>query len=387
MAVQHFYWSYDIDDSAIKCNSVIVADCDGTHRYKTVCDLMSECLPPQQLTNECIVDFLNSDLTNRNWQFVKVNSQWCLTTWDINCPCDDRKVAATSWDTSPDTLDKKLIGWCNWPYCITVSTPNSRTVQVLPSWPSNWFINYSGWYPDCDEAVVKMKRNWDVFVECPEVQEWMRYAICTHEWWSCKFPRGETGSIVAPIWGSSSSDYNFSWTWSIKATPGFSVWSEGAFINIEEPGLYLITYESYVMWTSQTIYALRAWIQRWGTALWDVKYNWTVWKDTTSQRRQPVNFLFPNQNTYEWASLPMNFLGLSFSWTFVLPAQWNSVANPLRVKFSVKPDTRTEDPRMTRVEETTLYLPNAAQETWPKTVVTITKINSDPAQYWFKTLI
>lgn len=67
-------------------------------------------------------------------------------------------------------------------------------------------------------------------------------------------------------------------------------------INIEEGGLYLFTYQSYVYWTAPTIYAIRAglWINDY--QLGDTKYNGTRFK-SMDENNINVNYIFPNDNS------------------------------------------------------------------------------------------
>lgn len=387
MALQPFYWSYDIDDSAIKCNSVIVADCDGTHRYKTVCDLMRECLPPQQLTNQCIVDFFNSDLSNRDWQYIKIKPDWCLTTWTPDCPCDDRKVAATNWDTSPDTLDKKIVGSCNQWYCIEVETVNSRLLQLKPTWPHNWFTAFS-WTPTCDDAEVKMKRDWSVYVVCPEVKKGMRFAFMRHLWWSCDVQWNTTPRISAPNEWQTWEWKVFSWWWVIQATDWFVKWTWNDVIWIQEPGLYQFSYDTYVRWNKEAIYAIRAWLLINWMELWDFKYNWP-WRNTRENQDQykVINHMYPSTQEVDWWAMSLFMTWASFTWSYLQVIENASKSNPVYVRFQVKPDTRTFDPRMTvNAPVTTLYLTDSTAERGPFTYISILKVADDPNAYGFKTL-
>lgn len=386
--VQPFYWTYNIDDSALSCNSVITADCDGTHRYKKVCDLISECLPDPQLTNQCIVDFFNSDLSNRRWEYLKVNNNGCLTTWTPDCPCDDRKVAATNWDTSPDTLDKKLIWWKNGPYEITVSTPTSRVVQVIPKWPINWFINFTWPMPDCDEAEVKMKRDWSVYVQCPEIKKWMRFAQMRHLGWQATVERNKTVRISAPNEGESWSWYTFTWGRDIMATDWFAKWTGNDVILIQEPWLYQFSYDMYIRRDKQYIYAIRAGLQIDWMEMWDFKYNWP-WRSTHADQDQykVINHAFPDEDTYSWWAMALWLTWASFSWSYYQVIPNASVRNPVAVRLQVKPDTRTFDPReVSWDKKVTLYLTDSTAERGPFTYISILRVDEDPTAYGYHTL-
>lgn len=384
MAVTNFYDTYRINTANMDCNTVIVAGCDGVHEYKPICELIKDCYSDKikQLKKDCIVDFLNSDLRSKAGQYVRVNASWCLTTSVIDCPCEDKYVIATGGDNNPWPLYNKITGGCDQSgdYCITVGTPNPHTVQLIPSWPHNGFTAFRG-TPQCNDAYVKMKSNGDVYLECPEIKKGMRYAMCIHSGGSVSFPPDQTGMIYASHWSGGNQPYRFSGNWSYLATPGFSVGKEEEVINIEEGGLYLFTYQSYVYWTAPTIYAIRAglWINDY--QLGDTKYNGTRFK-SMDENNINVNYIFPNDNSNIYgANMALDNLWLSFSGSFCLPISGVSKSKPAKLRFLVKPDTRTIDPRMTSKPNTTITLADHTEEVWPRTIITITKLAEDPNQF------
>lgn len=379
-----FYDKYTIDTETMDCGRVIVSGCNGEHEYKSICELLEKCWSDKlkQLKNSCIVDFLNSDLKSKAGKFIKVNANWCLTTWDMDCSCEDKYVIATSWDKNPWPLYSKITGGCDpsGDYCITVGTPNPNTVQLIPSWPHNWFTSFKG-APQCSDAYVKMKQNGDVYLECPEIKKGIRYALCIHSGGSVSFPPDQTWSIYAVHWRGGNQAYKFSGNWSYLATPGFSVGKDDEVINIEESWLYLFTYQSYVHWNTPTIYSIRAGIWVNDYQLGDTKYNGTRFK-SGDWHIINMNYLYPNSNAnVDGSAMALDNLGLSFSGSFCLPIQWASKSKPAKLRFLVKPDTRTTDPRMVSKPNTTITLADHTQEVWPRTIITVTKLADDPAMF------
>lgn len=122
---------YTIDDANFGCNRVITADCDGSHRYSTICELIQDCPSVRQLTRPCIIDALNDLTSLQNFRktpadqrFLRVTPNGCL---EIASPCicndkGDRLVAATNGDTNPGPLNKKVKGSCSFDglYCIDI---------------------------------------------------------------------------------------------------------------------------------------------------------------------------------------------------------------------------------------------------------------------------
>ena len=382
-----FYDKYTINDDHIGCHRVIYVDCDGVHRYKTVCELAEECLPLKQLKNDCIVDFLNSNLSNSAGKYLRITSNGCLTASDPVCPCDDRKVWATDWDTQPDTLDKKLVWGCDptGTYCISVGTPSPNQVQVLPSGPINWFTQFKG-TATCDNSIVKMNKNGQVYVECPEIPWNLRYAYAIHTGGDCSIEWNRTGQMMAnDLWPKTSN--TFSGHWDIFATPWFSKNKEDGFINIEEPWLYLFTYASYIIWDSPMVYALRAGLWIGGAEVWDFKYNWPRADTYWGFKGDSINWFFPNVvSGDQWAAMVLSQTGASFAGSFVHPVSNASKANPVSIKFIVKPDTRTNDKRHKTTTPTVVSITDHTAEVWPKTYISITKISDDSAYKTIKKL-
>lgn len=87
----------------------MVATCDNSHKYASLCELLEECPGVKQLTRPCIVKALN-DLTNLDGfaatdpdkRFLRVTTNGCLEVASP-CVCDnsDRKVAASDGDMNP----------------------------------------------------------------------------------------------------------------------------------------------------------------------------------------------------------------------------------------------------------------------------------------------
>lgn len=373
-----FYSNYKIDDSDIGCHRVIYADCDGVHKYKSVCELMKECQQDPQLKKQCIVDFLNSDLKTKAGQFLKIDNRGCLTAASPDlCPCEDVKVWATKNDKNPGPLIDKLIGWCDatGTYCISVGTPNPWQVQVLPSGPINWFTQFKG-SPDCDDAYVKMDRNGNVFTECPELKRAPRYAYAVHSWGTVTLPWNITARIPAAANGTSSHQYNFSWRWDIFGTEGFKRDTEDGVILIEEPGIYFFSYSSYVYYNPANVHAIRAGLRVDNHELCDFKYNWPHMSRPELAEDNNMYWYYPQKLAKDkWWGMCLDLTGVSFSWSYMFPLFNASKANPARLKFFVKPDLRVREERIVELgRPVTLHLTDSTADFWPKTVITVMKV-------------
>lgn len=385
MSVYPFYDKYRIDDSNIWCHRVIYADCDGIHKYKTICELVKECTL-DQLKNPCIVDFLNSDLSKKSGQYVKVWPNGCFTTDIPECPCDDKKVGATNQDNNPWPLIDKLIGNCDptHTYCIGVSSPSPNVVQVTPSGPINWFTQFKG-NPLCDEAIVKMNKKGEVYTVCPDVKPWTRFLMAVHKWGDYTQNPNTTERIRTPAKGTTGSTglAGFSGGWNFQATDGFAIDDSDQTFLIEEDGLYYFAFSMYTNRTTYSVHAIRAGIFVNGLEVWDWKY-----EGGRSQDRDDYDWYAPIGKTperykkgTEARAIPMEWL--NFGNSIIIPIKWASKANPVWVSLQLKPDLRTMDPRFTygtrdAYPKVTYHIEGDTSERGPPTTIYCYKVDELP---------
>jgi hypothetical protein len=171
----------------------------------------------------------------------------------------------------------------------------------------------------------------------------------------------------------------FSWTWDIKATPAFARWGSNPedILTIKENGIYNFTYESYAYCDYPIIFAIRAWLWVWWLELWDFKYRWIYWSDTTDFT-QIINQWFPSPESawVTWWAMAMDNSWFSFAGSYILLVD----SAPVSVRFAVKPDTRMHlDPRILEQYKegwftARLNLSASEEEIWPQSVITITKL-------------
>lgn len=135
MALYNFYHDYDIRDDNIWCGQIIVSECDWTHVYRNPCDVFSDCLDnlPQQLTSDCVVDFLNSLDTQQVWDFLRIDSSHCLEAVPLNLVQSDRLVAVDDGDT-PGELEDKIV-WCDDISITKIWPAGARQMQICFNWP------------------------------------------------------------------------------------------------------------------------------------------------------------------------------------------------------------------------------------------------------------
>lgn len=375
-----FYWdnetSYTINDADYDCNKIIVATCDNSHRYATLCELVENCPSVRQLTRPCIVNWLNNldVLWQKSWldpkkRFLKVWVDWCLEIADP-CICnEDKYVIATEGDTDPGPLNTKVKWSCSfdWLYCIDIEEAGPQTLVWRPSGP-NWpFINPD--LPNCEEAetaYVKMRKvgsEWKVEYECEE-EEKVQFAYCDYTSWlaadscylrSIRYFATHAWS-VQPVydWSKSSGISYFKWwDWEINATDAFAAPDSYWFIKITKPGIYIVAWSCYVR-MHNTCNAIRAGIYvnkwEWFHELNDIKYDswevytpWEVGYDPICYNpmhpftRDPQRW---SHNRTQW-SKSLDFTWLPFSRTYII-----NVENPIELALAVKPDMQYLDAKV-----------------------------------------
>jgi len=135
MAVYPFYDWHDIDDANIGCHNIIVSECDWSHVYMDPCVLMQECMAtlPAQLTSDCVVAFLNNLDSQNVWDFLRIDSSFCIEAVPLNLIQSDRLVSVDNTDI-PGELQTKIV-WC-WDITVTpIGPPLARQLEICYTGP------------------------------------------------------------------------------------------------------------------------------------------------------------------------------------------------------------------------------------------------------------
>lgn len=375
--------AYTINDANFDCWRVIVADCPGSHRYATLCELIEDCPSVKQLTRPCIVEFLN-DPTNETYTkgldpnkwFVKVGVNGCLEIADP-CICNDwdKYVIATDQDNNPWALNSKVKGSCSYDglYCIDIEEGWPQTLVWRPSGPNGPFINPDLPTDVCDGEggyyvrLVQKWSSWWVDYTCPEVSSKPQFAKCIYSWGlattSCKdrtvrYYLPHRGCTVKPIdsWSIDNAEWYINGTWDIKGTPeAFDKPSSYGVINIKEPGVYALAFSTYIT-SSQTLHSIRCGLYAdiegsWPKELNDIKFQGWEYPFPWGEYWDPVVFnrLFPDQwdpakftRNYKRIWWTLENTWLPFSRAYII----NVINTPVEIFMAVKPDMRDRDPRV-----------------------------------------
>lgn len=412
-----FYWderaSYTIDDADYWCERVIIATCDWSHRYATICELIENCPSVRQLTRPCIVNFFN-DLESiqkksnldANKMFLRVWIDWCLELADP-CICNqDKYVVATEDDNDPGPLDTKVKWSCSydWLYCIDIEEWGPQTLVRRPSGP-NWpFINPD--MPDCDNAYVKMKQNgseWKVYYEC-EPDNKPQHAVCRYTGGkasvSCK-QRSIRYYATHANWPKPVYNWSVWWweaplngDWAVIATDAFAAPKSYWVIRIVQPGVYEVAWSTYVL-CAQTNHAIRAWVyidEYDGLGIHelnDIKYQW--WENDAWSSNPAFNRMHPFEwnsktwtNNYQMWWLSLELTGIPFSRTYVIP-----VVDECELFMCVKPDMQYIDVRTQNDNDNRYFIDVQWTNSWAYGAITsmeITKISDIPHSSRYKIL-
>ena len=376
MAIYDFYNGYNIDDSDIWCDKVIVSQCSEAwsdmpnHVYKSICELIADCPAIHQLQKDCVVDFLNADRSNvYDWnvpKFLKLNSSWCLEWWTLECPCSDELVKASACDTHAWYLEEKLEWWTSeyWLYSIDVNTVSCNKIEITPEWPNNTYIR--AWdVPDSWSWDIRYK-NWNIYyVEDLDTDTTsnISYARWYHKWWSCLVPTNDWWTVWwvnqwQQVWGD---QHYFPWSTLLKWTKDIVKWSWHHLFWLTRPWVYQINLNSCVrIWDDNNpdreswVFAIRWWIitdwgwtytmQYAGKTCWDVKYQARIYS-------QNVNDFYPSWDSvaetwWTWTARHLELWIMSFSSSYMLHLENASPDAPVWICFRIRYDTRVwADPR------------------------------------------
>ncbi len=334
------------------------------------------------------------------WEGVTVDiydspEEWYSVDYEVNAI--DNKVGACEADWHPGSLEEKLRVVDGWPI----------TRRVVWCWESsNWYMEL-GFdssklnFPDEKVAVTQwceggylndvieinsdlIQKNVDssnckLIISDKKDASPVQYAQLIHTWWSYELWWNQTPRVYAVNSWSGATWSVFSWTWDIKATPAFARWGSNPedILTIKENGIYNFTYESYAYCDYPIIFAIRAGLWVWWLELWDFKYRWIYWSDTTDFT-QIIDQWFPSPESawVTWWAMAMDNSWFSFTGSYILLVD----SAPVSVRFAVKPDTRMHlDPRILEQYKegwftARLNLSASEEEIWPQSVITITKL-------------
>lgn len=406
--IHNFYNWYNIDDSDIGCDKVIVSQCDvpwswmPNHVYKSICELIADCPAIHQIRNECIVDFFNTDWSKvydtTVQKFLKLKSNWCLERAPVVCPCTDESVRATDDDPNPGALIHKIVWNKNWPYEIIISPESSWTLVATPYWPNNVFTRFDDWDMDAcaasSEWATLQFRNGKLDWVCnDEVRH--SYAKWVFSWGSCRVPTNkQTDIYVTNNWStySQSAPYTFSWNATLECTRDVKPDTDIFLFKLTQPGIYVINCNSTVRnLTEAWLQAIRWWLlvrqyqEDWSykaVEFWDFKYD--------SRTYTPyVNDFYPNEpesSYYKWER-NLELAIMSFNTTYTIAISETSASKPCRIWYHVRCDTNLHDHRMEWQEslsEIELELTNDSYNVWPKTTITCVRVSEYPAT-WLET--
>lgn len=375
-----FYWDekkqYTINDADYDCGRVIVAECDNSHRYATLCELIEDCPAVRQLTRNCIVEALNNLTRLPNAQsidpshrFLKVTPDGCLEIADP-CICNewDKYVIATENDNHPGPLSTKVRWACSydWLYCIDIEVGWPNLLVWRPSGPNGPFTNPATPTSDCDDVYVKLKKNgtnWVVDYECLDDNKRPQYCYCQHKWWmaakSCKWKTIQYYAVRSDCtYKPNEDDISYINNWrEVRWTEAFGKPDSDswAVVNINQPWQYAVSFFSYIQ-CMQTNNAIRVWIytahpgERPQT-LWDIKYEagempqpWRIgWDPLWFNRMHPYEFDREAwTHSYEYNGWTIEHTWIPFANNYII----NVNTAPLEICFVVKPDMRYTDPRV-----------------------------------------
>lgn len=364
--------AYTIDDANYDCERIIVADCNMNHRYATLCELIQDCPSVKQLTNSCIVNFLNNPTADTKWldadkRFVRVTNNWCLEIADP-CVCDngDRYVAATREDNDPGPLDRKVKWSCSydWLYCIDIEEAWPKTLVWRPSGP-NWpFINPALPTDMCADGqwyIVKLKHDWSkryTDFDCPEEDDKPQYCKCVWQVGrastSCKdrtvryfLPHYSCPMKPIDSWVDEAQSY-INWDWMCMWTDAFEAPMSYWVITIKKPWIYEVAFSTYITFW-QVLHSIRCWLY-YNTWMWpqeinDIKYQ--TWEYRTEWAPETFNRTWPDEwdkdrfihNWKTWWTMENTWL--PFARTYLM-----NVTEPTEILMAVKPDMRWIDPRL-----------------------------------------
>ena len=366
MAIYDFYNGYNIDDSDIWCDKVIVSQCSGIkgwmpdHVYKSICELIADCPAIHQLQKDCVVDFFNEDWSNQyNWnvpKFIKLNSSWCLEWWTLECPCTDELVKTSACDSHSWYLEEKIEWWTSsdWLYSIDVNTVSCDKLEITPEWPNNTYIR--AWDVPATWSWDIRYKNGDIYyVEDldTETTSNISYARWYHWWWYALVPTSNWWTVWwVNNWESAWADQAFSWVSTLQWTKDIVRWTGVHIFWLTRPWIYQICLNSCLKNNNENwLYAIRWWIvldasgtttqQYAWVVCWDVKYWWRRYTED-------VNDFFPDWDSsqYNQAARHLDLWIMSFCSSYVLHL-WNaSPDSPVWICYRVRYDTRVQfDPR------------------------------------------
>ena len=410
MAIHNFYNGYNIDDSDIWCDKVIVSQCPESwsdmpnHEYKSICELIADCPAINQLKKDCVVNFFNKDWSSiYDWnvpKFIKLNSSWCLEWWTLECPCSDELVKASACDRHAWYLEEKLEWWTsdNWLYSIDVNTVSCDKIEITPDWPDNTYIRSRN-VPDSWSWSIRYK-NGNIYYEedlDTDTTSNISYARRYHWWWIAVVRTNEWANIwwvnnweMSPKWYTFNSVYT-----TLKWTKDIVKWTWRHIFWLTRPWVYVITLNSCVKNENENwLKAIRWWIvlDAWWTQT--SQYAWiTCWDMKYDSRRYTaqVNDFYPAwDSTSDWTTWKSRLLELwimSFCTSYVLHLWSASPDSPVWICFRVRCDTRlwewdiNRDPRIVSDPWTvTLTLTNDSDfEPW--------SVDADTPNQWTNTTI
>ena len=426
--------AYTINDANIGCNRVIVSDCDGWHKYASLCELIADCPSVKQLTKDCVIDFLN-DMNNSSYnpsniepekRFIRVWIDWCLEIADpCICNNEDKYVVVSKDDNQPWPLDTKVKWSCSYDglYCIDIEEAWPQLLVWRPSGP-NWpFLNPSLPSGICDADdwkwyIVRLRKDsdsWKVDYSCPEVDEYPQYCKCIYTGWKSATPwiiwssdpnsrQWRTVRYFLPHANCTNkpqdsydvawSDSYILWDWNIKWTEAFARPNSYWVVRIVNPWIYIISYSTYIR-CNQTLHSIRAWLyvqnSNWVLQeLNDIKYQcWeypglsTLPSWLVSVDYPPLNRMFPDAyDKSTWAHYANTWWTLDNTWlpfsrTYIL-----DVIKSTEIYMAIKPDMRDEDPRLVKANDSqsryNIYVTwtDDQDEYWASTTIEITRVSN-----------
>lgn len=390
-----FYNWYNIDDSDIWCDKVIVSQCPESwsdmpnHVYKSICELIADCPAIRQLEKDCVVDFFNEDWSNQYNpkvpKYLKLNSSWCLEWSPVDCPCEDEKVKAMACDNEAWYLIDKLIWHTSndWLYSIEVEKDSCSAVWLTPTWPNNPYTREKN-FPTTWTWDIKYK-NWKIIYEPsldPETWSNSSYAVWYHQGWKSTIPTEDwstswfkNSSTSVLDWYSFSNDSAPLLQW----TKDIIKWKWKHLFWLTRPWVYVLAFNCCIIirwynwasdWTKNVV-AIRAWLI---LDSWQSKYVWrTVW-DFKYDRADGISF-------------PLQYV--SFNSSYVLHIQTASTSSPVWICARVRTDTRTFDdnpPPDITLEATNDWayephslLPVWSPNQWTNTTITCCRVADYPS--------
>lgn len=407
--IKPFYSNYTIDDSWIWCEKVIVSKCDvpwswmPNHEYKSICELIADCPSVRQLTNDCIVDFFNSDWSKvydtTVQKFLKLKSNWCLEWAPVVCPCWDELVWATKDDPNPWYLVDKIVWDENWPYKITISPKWSSTLVATPFWPNNIFTNFKDWdIAECGKtdiwATLRI-RNWQLETVCnDEISH--SYAKWVFSWGSCIIPTWQHIDIYVTNTNDHwAAPYVFEWNASLETTPDVKAGSWIYLFELTQPWIYVVNCNSTVRnITEAWLQAIRWWLlvrqfqDDWtykAVEFWDFKYDSRTYTNY-------VNDFAPDEFNNDYLNWERNLelAIMSFNTTYTIAVSETSASKPVKIWFHVRVDTHLHDHRAEtanqQLKEIELELTNDSKTVWPRTTITCVRVSEYPASWLIQRL-